>query len=97
MTLEEQIQAIVDKRIAEKQEPLARRLEIAEAIIKDNGYLVDSAEASRLSGIKDTRTLKKRFTPVIDTDGRVKFNKAEIIEWRLAQSLPKAPELKIAS
>lgn len=91
LTAEETLAAI-EKATA----PLLKRLDIAEAIIRDNGYLVDTAEATRLSGIKDNRTLKKRFTPVID-NGTLKFSKVEIIEWKMAQSLPKAPELKIAS
>ncbi|MBK0403893.1 hypothetical protein I5M27_12935 [Adhaeribacter sp. BT258] len=80
--------------IKKATEPLAKELAILREVVEQNAELVDSVEASRLTGFSDNRTLKKHFTE-IKVGTSIRFSKAEIIRWRHEQSLHKAPELRI--
>jgi hypothetical protein len=90
MSLEEQIEAIVDKRIAEKQAPLIRQLEIANRVLAKIPLEVSTKEAMAMTDIKSPHTLKKHFTPTQDgLRGRVTYSRIEIETWLAERQLTK--------
>lgn len=91
MTLEEQIEAIVDKRIAEKQEPLKQELAVANRILAKIPLRVSTAEALAMTGIKTPQTLDKHFTRLQNgTKGRLTYSLVEIERWIAERELIKA-------
>lgn len=82
--------------IAAAVEPLIKKIAFLESALEQNSDLLTASEASRLSGIKDTRTLKKRFTPYED-GGKVKFSRVEILKWKDERRIEPTPNLKLTA
>lgn len=77
--------------IREATKPLQEKIIFLERALKQNGDQISTAEARRISGISDLRTLKKRFTPTQHGEnGDHTWSRVEIEEWKARKELTKA-------
>lgn len=93
------IEAIFRKIAAEEFEkaiaPLVQKIAILERVLAKNGDRIDTTEAKRISGISDSRTLKKLFTPSQDGEnGRLYWSRVEIETWNARKELTKTQPIK---
>lgn len=92
LTAEETLAAI-EKATA----PLVKEIAILKKLAAKNGDKIDTAEAIRISGIKEHRTLKKLFTYMQDGEkGKLFWSRVEIETWIASKELTKYTPLKVA-